>query len=186
MKRREDYSEELNNYYSRLERSSNEVIDDFESKNRSKSAEQMLDTVHNFFSLCYHLREWVQEDEKVPVEVKSKIPLFEGERAEVQFLICRDLCNKSKHSKLKYKPNDINTKIVQYGGAVFIVPIDKLNEINKKGETAHAKEENSIFLGNFFVSFRDKNYDLKGVVEGSMYLWKKFFNENNLLMPNII
>jgi hypothetical protein len=186
-KTRDNYSEELNHYYQRMLRAHNEVLKDFQDETRSKSAEQMLDSVHDFFFFGYHLREWVQKDEKVPQEVKLKIPPFEGEGATVQFMMCRDLCNKSKHAVLqetsRYKPNDVNTKIHQYGGGVYKISIKELNETNQRGETLHAQDKDMIFLGNFLVIFRGKNYDLKGVVEGCMYYWQKFFEENDLLLP---
>lgn len=120
-------------------------------------------------------------------EVKSNVPKFEGEGATVQFMICRDLCNKSKHVVLKetarYKPNDVNTEIHKYGGAVFIVPTKEIDEANKKGETLHVQDKDSIFLGNFFVTFKGNNYDLKGVVEACMYYWKEYFEKNDLLLP---
>lgn len=186
-KTRNDYSEPLNEEYQRMVRIHDQILKDFQDNSRSKSAEQMLDAVHDFFRVAYHLKEWVSKDTKVASEIKFKIPSFEGGRASVQFMICRDLCNKSKHVVLKenskYKPNDVNTKIHQYGGSIFMIPFDEINEANKKGQTLHAQDKDSVFLGNFYVTFRNNNYDLKGVVEGCMYYWKKYFEENDLLLP---
>lgn len=185
MTEREKYSEKLESYYRRMERLSEEIVKDFESENRSKNSQEMLDSVYNFFLHCYHLREWVVEDEKVSEEIKGKLPEFEGDSSPVQFMICRDLCNRSKHANLTegHKPNDTKTEIRTRGSAIFSVSKKELEESQDKKQTIHLKDEDSIFLGNFEVTFREENYDLKGIVQGCMHVWKKFFQENNLLLP---
>ncbi len=186
-KSREEYSEELESQYKRMERAHDDIVNEFESTSYSKSSEEILDAVYNFFLLCYHLREWVERDSKVSKEIKDELPTFEKYDSPVQFLMCRDLANKSKHATLeetkKHKPNDVNTKIDSSGGAIFSVSKEELEEAGKRKETIHLKSEDAIFLGNLFVSFRGARYDLKGVVQGCMHVWKKFFKENDLLLP---
>ncbi len=186
-KSREDYSEELEKQYRRMERSHNEIVRDFESENRSKSTEELLDPVYDFFLICYHLREWVRKDVKISQEIKVNLPTFEKDNSPVQFLICRDLCNKSKHATLeetgRHKPNDENTKIVPYGNSIFLAPGEELKKAQEKKETLHLKLEDEIFMGNFLVPFRGAQYEVKGVVQACMHVWKKFFEENDLLLP---
>jgi hypothetical protein len=184
---REEYSEDLESYYRRMERISENVVKDLQNQTRSKNSEEMLGPVYNFFLHCYHLREWINKDSKVSEEVKRKLPTFEKTESPVQFLICRDACNKSKHVILteNYRPNDVNTQISPIGGAIFSISTKELKESGRKKETIHLKAEDSIFLGDFIVSFRNKNYDLKGVVQGCMYVWKIFFEENDLLLPRV-
>ncbi|MDD3487368.1 MAG: hypothetical protein PHF35_03265 [Candidatus Moranbacteria bacterium] len=186
-KTREDYPEELEKQYKRMERLHDEIVNYFDSKNRSKSMEEMLDPVYDFFLICYHLREWIKKDIKVSQEIKNKIPSFEKNESPVQFLMCRDLCNKSKHVTLEetknHKPNDANTKIVPYGGSLFIAKGEELKKAQEKKETLHLTSKDEIFMGNFIVLFRENQYDLKGVVQGCMHVWKNFFEENDLLLP---
>lgn len=189
MIKREDYSEELESQYRRLERKYTEVIKNIDKTTRSKGSQEILDSTHDFFTICYHLREWVQKDEKVNTKIKSKIPSFENRimqpnNLENSLLICRDLCNSFKHRKLdeRRKPNDASTIINSVGGAIFMVPIKELQE-REKGKTIHLKDEDSIFMGDFTVSFRNNQYDLGSVVKYCMHFWKTFFEENNLLMP---
>lgn len=187
IKSREDYSEELEKQYQRMERAHNEIVNYFENPNRSKSAEEVLDPIYDFFLNCYHLREWVREDSKVDQKIKNILPTFEKNDSPVQFLICRDLCNKSKHVTLKesknHKPNDVNTKIIPYGSSVFIAKGNELKKAQEEKETLHLKSGDEIFLGNFLVSFREEQYDLKGVVQACMHIWKEFFKNNELLLP---
>lgn len=184
---RENYSEELEKQYRQMERAHDSIVEELESKTRSKGSVEMLDTVNSFFVMCYHLREWIKEDGKVSVDAKNALPTFEKGNSPVQFLICRDLANKSKHATLKkgirHKPNDVNTKIEAVGGSVFMVHKDEIKEAGSRKETIHLKDEDAIFLGNFVVSFRGDRYDLKGVVQSCMHEWKKYFDENDLLLP---
>ncbi len=186
-KSREKYSEELENQYRRMERVHDNIIKEFEASTRSKGSEEMLDTVNVFLVTCYHLREWIRKDSKVPNKVKDVLPTFWDDNSPVQFLICRDLANKSKHAileaSIQHKPNDINTKIESIGGSVFMVPLKEIKEAGNRKETIHLKENDGIFLGNFVVSFRGDKYDLKGVVQSCMHEWKKYFDENDLLLP---
>lgn len=182
-KTREDYSENLESQYKRIERAHDRIVADFESTTFSKSSQERLDDIYDFFFNCYHLREWVQKDDKVDQSIKDNLPTFERHDSPVQFQICRDLCNKSKHAVLEQKPNDPNTKIVPYGGAVFKVSIKDIEEAQKRKETLHLKEEDNIFMGNYLVSFKGGQYDLKEVVQACMYVWKKFFEDNDLLLP---
>lgn len=186
-KPREEYSENLESQYRRMERIYNKILDDFENKNFSKNSEEKLDAVYDFFRICYHFREWIQKDSKIPQSIKDSLPTFMGDSAPVQFQMCRDLCNKSKHFILeetsRYKPNDVNTEIIPYGGSIFSVSKKELEEAQTRKETIHLKKEDEIFLGNYAVSFLGKSYDLKGVVQGCMHVWKKFFEDNDLLLP---
>lgn len=186
-KSREEYSEELENQYKRMERAHNDIVNEFEEASRSKSSEEILDDVYNFFLICYHLREWIKRDGKVSQGVKDKLPTFNKDNSPVQFLMCRDLANKSKHATLEettaHKPNDMNTRIDSSGGAIFRVSKKELEEAQKRKETIHLKPEDSIFIGGFTVFFKGDRYEVKGVVQACMYTWKKFFEENDLLLP---
>jgi len=190
MTKRKDYSEELENQYRRLERKYTEVIKNLDKTTRSKGSQEILDSTHDFFTICYHLREWVKKDKKVDKKIKSKIPSFESRtiqpnHLENSLLICRDLCNSFKHRKLdkKRKPNDINTTINLVGGAFFTVPTKELEANSKAGKTIHLKDEDSVYIGDFTVSFKNHQYDLCSVVKYCMHFWKTFFKDNNLLMP---
>ena len=184
-KSREEYSENLESQYRRMERAYEKVLGDFESTSFSKSSEEKLDAVYDFFLICYHLREWINRDEKVSNEIKKYLPTFEKKDSPVQFQMCRDLCNKSKHVMLEKakRPNDAITKIISSGGAVFRVSKKELAEAHSKKETIHLKSEDAIFMGRFVVSFKGAFYELKGVVQGCMYVWKDFFKKNDLLLP---
>ena len=74
-----------------------------------------------------------------------------------------------------------NTKIEKHGGALFKVSKEELGKAAKKKETIHLKDEDGIFLGDFTVHFKGDRYDLKGVVQSCVHVWKEFFEENHNL-----
>ncbi len=191
-KSRGEYSEDIESQYRRLERVYNKLTQDFNKESLSKSSQEILDSVIEFMTVCYHLRELIKKDRKVNNVIKNKLPLFtdvdnniDPTDSKIGLLICRDLCNKSKHGSLdkKWRPNDEHTKINITGGSLFSVSVEELKAANKEKMTIHLKEGDSIYIGNFTVFFRGKNYNLLGVVDSCMHFWKKFFEENNLLMP---
>ena len=190
MIKREDYSEELESQYRRLERKYTEVVKNLDKTTRSKGSQEILDSTHDFFTICYHLRDWVKKDEKVNEIIKSKIPSFENRtiqpnNLENSLFICRDLCNSFKHRKLdsNRNPNDASTTINSIGGAIFMVTTKELETNSKTRKTIHLKDEDSIYMGDFTVSFRNNQYDLGSVIKYCMHFWKTFFEDNNLLMP---
>lgn len=189
-KTRDDYSEELESQYRRLERAYSKVKQDFDRKNFSKNAQELLDSAHEFFCICYHLREWVKKDKQIDKTIKDKLPSFEDTSLapndpKIGLLLSRDLCNSSKHRGLdeNKKPNDANTKTHSTGGVIFKIPLQELADAKQENKRIHLKEEDGIFMGNFIASFRGNGYELAGVVESCMHFWKKFFESNDLLLP---
>ena len=182
-KPREEYSEILESQYRRMERVHDKILSDIESTTFSKSSQERLDNVYDFFFNCYHLREWVRGDNRVDQSIKDALPTFEKHDSPVQFQMCRDLCNKSKHATLRNKPNDPNTKIIPYGSTVFKSSTKDIKEAQKRKEVLHLKEEDGVFMGNYLVFFKGNRYDLRGVVQACMYAWKRFFEDNDLLLP---
>lgn len=191
---RDDYSEDLESQYRRLERIYSMVSQDFDNDKFSKSHQEILDSVYEFFIVCYHLRELIIGDQQVNNVIKNKLPLFtdvdnniDPTDSKIGLLICRDLCNKSKHGSLdkKWRPNDEYTKINITGRSLFSVPVEELKAANKEKMTIHLKEDDSIFMGNLTVLFRGREYKLLGIVESCMYFWKKFFEENDLIIPRL-
>ena len=168
-----------------MERAYDQAIRDLNDENRSKSSEELLDPIHEFLTICYHLREWVSKDSKVNIITRHNIPKFEGTGAPVCFLICRDLCNKSKHTKLtpERRPNDLYTRIERRGNSIFRIKKSELEDTQETKERIHLTERDEIFLGKFYIPFKGTNYDLEGVIRNCMYEWKQFFEKNDLLIP---
>jgi hypothetical protein len=57
-----------------------------------------LDDLYSFFQNCWHLKDWIKNDDSIPADVRAAI-LHEAEIIE-SLRFCADLANRSKHHKL--------------------------------------------------------------------------------------
>ncbi|MDO8676501.1 MAG: hypothetical protein Q7K16_02525 [Candidatus Azambacteria bacterium] len=116
-----------------------------------------LDDVLAFFQNCYHLKDWVKNDDS------SGIPGIDVENFvnNSEFLkVCGDLCNGSKHLKITKPKTHGDTKInrhvyLRHGGHVND-PIVKREFIIKSGEN---------------------KYEALDLANKCIKEWKKFFND---------
>ena len=61
------------------------------------------DSLYNFSVSVYHVRDWLIEN---PSSTYSKADVEAHIKTSTPLLVCRDLCNASKHRKIRrYKPN---------------------------------------------------------------------------------
>jgi len=80
--------------YSRLLRALKRI-----ENNRNRLMEEYEDDVWFFFQNCWHLKDWVKNDDNIPQKVKKSI---EKDIEKYDALcICADLANRSKHLKLE-------------------------------------------------------------------------------------
>lgn len=193
-KTRDDYSEELESEYRRVERAYERVLVDFDGLSFSKSGEASLDSVFEFCQAAFHLREWVNLDPKVSKEIKEKVPVFIDKGLEpgdisICLPICKDLANLKKHRvfdpKCKFKPNDLNIRIEPAGSAVFRASGKDVVTARASGSSVHLKNEDALFIGSIVITYKGHKYEARGTVECCMYHWKTFFTDNDLLMPRI-
>lgn len=66
-----------------------------------KYKERGIDTIYTFFQNCFHLKDWMKEDSDIRILVSSK-DIEDFVNQDSYLTICADLCNGSKHSRLKY------------------------------------------------------------------------------------
>ena len=60
-----------------------------------------IDDVHAFFETCWHLKDWIRNDDALPQSTRDVI-VREAEKTE-SLNFCADLANRSKHFKLKHE-----------------------------------------------------------------------------------
>ena len=75
-----------------------------------------FDDTFAFFVTCFHVADWLENDGAVPKRVaKSYVA------RTLPLMLCRDLCNGSKHAVLTQKPSVLGFKIGrEYRGGFFI------------------------------------------------------------------
>jgi len=72
------------------------------------SSDYYKDRVYSFFQNCYHLKDWMKNDDSViPMVSKADIENFVESKCELK--ICGDICNGSKHSRITTYRTDPNT-----------------------------------------------------------------------------
>jgi hypothetical protein len=64
--------------------------------------EYLLDDIHAFFQNCYHLKDWLRNDSEFTKHSKQQIEEYVTNTPELA--ICADICNSTKHLKLKDDP----------------------------------------------------------------------------------
>jgi hypothetical protein len=64
----------------------------------NRSADDYDDDMWSFFQNCWHLKDWIKNDQNVPASVRGSI---EGKvKLSPELLICADLANATKHLQL--------------------------------------------------------------------------------------
>jgi hypothetical protein len=70
--------------------------------NRNRELVEYEDDVWHFFQDCWHLKEWIKNDDRIPKEYRLKV---EADVARSETLrICADLANRSKQLKFDRRP----------------------------------------------------------------------------------
>lgn len=131
-----------------------------ESKKHDLPTDYYLDEVYAFFINCYHLKDWIKNDENSKVSseeiedfVKNSEPLK----------ICGDICNGSKHLSINRPRNNSNTRI---GSRHFALTL------GGSSPTIYIKYD--IVSGN-------KTYDAFTLAIECLNEWKQFLLSKKLL-----
>lgn len=114
------------------------------------------DDVLSFFQNCYHLKDWVKNDDGCCI-TESEIEDFVN--SSEYLTICGGICAGSKHLKISDPRFDENTKINR---SFYLESSDVKSPINKR---------------TFVVVVEDKNYDALKLADRCMEEWRNFFKE---------
>jgi hypothetical protein len=69
-----------------------------EGRQHNLPSDNYQDEVYAFFLNCYHLKDWIKNDESVGAAAKDKVEEFINNNKELS--LCADICNSIKHLKL--------------------------------------------------------------------------------------
>lgn len=94
------YLEEFN----RVKRWYKRLVETNEGRQHKMPSDNYQDEVHAFFLNCYHLKDWIKNDESVGSAAKDKVEEFINNSKELS--ICADICNSIKHLKLTSTRSD--------------------------------------------------------------------------------
>lgn len=164
-----------NKQFKRIERYLEKIKD-----NRNRDLLSYEDDVITFYMHCWHMKDWVLNDESVSDAIKTTVESFCEVSEEMQ--ICRDLCHKSKHVTL----NDIR-RDAEYTGHTTNIHCNTA-VINKDGSQTHIGEAYGELTISVQANIHGKHggkYPVEyGVVElGDQVVtkWKEFLQNNGIL-----
>jgi hypothetical protein len=134
----------------------------------NKNSDFYLDDVYAFFINCFHLMDWIANDDTVVLDSKSD----KGEKEEYireytktvdELKLCRDLCISVKHLYLKNKPySKQEPKIVN------------------KSAKLHVGTGQDIIEMRYTINTSSGLRDAYDIATKCMEAWDKFYFDNNL------
>jgi len=83
--------------FERIKRWYERIKDIYEGIPHERESDYYQDDVYAFFINCYHLKDWIKNDESVETFAKEKVQGFIDKNRELK--LCRDICHSLKHLK---------------------------------------------------------------------------------------
>ncbi len=87
--------------FKRVQRWYQRVNNIAQGKVHNKSSDYLKDEVLAFFINCFHLKDWIRNDDSIPQKVRNQVENFV--KASPELTLCRELCHSTKHLKLTNK-----------------------------------------------------------------------------------
>jgi len=94
------YKEQLE----RLKRWYNRFSELNKGKIHDRESSYYIDEVHAFFPNCYHLKDWIKNDESLKLSEQEKQKVEDFISNNYHLSLCADICNSIKHLKLTSRP----------------------------------------------------------------------------------
>jgi hypothetical protein len=140
-----------------------------ESAAASQDKQRISDALYNFSVTAYHVKDWLREHPGASfstTDVEDWIPQHES------LSICRDICNASKHRKIKkYKP-------VTASLTASVMPA--VSVVMKFGEGGLSAPPTPKRFRVKAVLADGKRIDVLQVAKDAVTAWEAFFNRHGL------
>ena len=116
-----------------------------------------LDEIYAFFIFCYHLKDWIKNDDSVDKPIREEVEDFVSENDCLK--VCADICNGLKH--LVLNPNRMRS--------------EKQPEFKSKKVSVNFKgKEQPVMKVKFFVSTDSGKKDAFELATECLKTWEKF------------
>jgi len=139
--------------YERVKRWYQRLKNITDGREHNLPSEYYQDEVLAFFINCYHLKDWIINDNSAEISSKS----VEDFVNQSEFLrVCGDVCNGSKHLNITSPKSDKNTKV---GGRNFFLTLGKVIP---------------IFRAKYKIISGNKEYDAFSLATKCLEDWEKF------------
>lgn len=128
--------------------------------NHKRIDSHVIDDCHAFFTCCFHLKDWLDADKKVPREIRDKVEDYL--ESDLWLRLCADLANGSKHMVLnKSRRFKEDSRVEPLLVPPSLLPVGAV----------------------LVVRVGTRRYPIDQVVEGSVNAWKDFLREHGLADP---
>lgn len=76
------------------------------------------DDLWSFFQNCWHLKDWIKNDQTAPPELRNNIEKIVKDYLNI--IVCADLANRTKHLHLSLNPCRFDAKVIQRNATASI------------------------------------------------------------------
>lgn len=151
-KYKEQY-ERIVRWYKRFEKLNQGILHDKDSNN-------YIDDIYAFFINCYHLKDWIKNDNSIIVDI-SDIENFINNSTALS--ICADVCNGLKHLKITSPRIDPNTTF------------------GKKHVKMELGTQPTIIALKIEIIVDENNYDAFDLAADCIKEWENYLKSKSLL-----
>jgi hypothetical protein len=139
-------------------------------EDQDRDSNEYDDDLWSFFQNCWHLKDWVKNDDGVATDIQNNI---ESEALEcLSIRICADLCNRSKHLKLTRSIRE-DAKISVRSVTIQAPPLSMNNEDNAKLKCVSSYEH--------IIKLQDgSRYSALEIARKSVEDWEILLKRHNL------
>ena len=133
---------------------------------RTQDRTTIADTLFNFAVTAYHIQDWLKQSASAlysPSQVEAYI------EADKCLRLCREICNASKHQKLKPVPNDARAITFSATGS-FVIASNDPNDVKLESETSPSFKVT-------LVTFDGSRYEADEFAANVIVAWEKFFTQ---------
>jgi hypothetical protein len=99
---------------------------------RTQDRTTIADTLFNFAVTAYHIKDWLKQSASAAYSPSQVEAYIETEQC---LRLCREICNASKHQKLKSVTNDARNITFSATGTFIVASIDP-NDVKLESETS--------------------------------------------------
>ena len=150
LRRYQEQFERMKRWYERIRKIN-------QGKPHNFSSDHYHDEVYAFFLNCYHLKDWIQNDDTVELP-KEKVEDFINQNECMK--VCADICNSIKHLK---RESDRSGKDPEFGGRKFFLNLGGPKPIIKV---------------KFPVMTKDGTIDVLKLASECIQKWEEFIKDN--------
>jgi|SRR3989338_57982 len=133
-------------------------------KNPGPDSEFLDDIGSAFFMTCFHLKDWISNDDSLDIKKRKKVEKFVNDSPLLE--ICRSICDNSKHLKCA------NPKVIDNLKVKKMSTVHNLWGPGASYATVHG-----------FIEIGEDAYEISSLAKMCIEEWDRYFVENSIPIP---